>query len=795
MPFKTRYYSSLIAFLLLGQVSAQTPQRHHRVKIHTAQIPGGLPAVGGLGIAVDHGEIKKDTWLITDLSDLEIAQLSQHGFAHDVLIEDVAAYYAARSAAPSAGTDRADDGCALPLEYPQPAHFALGSMAGYYTWQEMLDILDDMATEYPELISVKEPIGQSIEGRPIHFVRISNAPNIDQDKPEVFYNALHHAREPASLSQLIYFMWYLLENYASDPYVQYLLDNTELYFVPCVNPDGYVYNQTIEPAGGGMWRKNRKNNGDGSFGVDLNRNYGYLWGYDDQGSSPNPTSDVYRGEAPFSEPETQALRDFCDAHDFRLASNHHTYGDLLVYPWAYEASLFTPDSAVFATYGQLLTQENGFRAGTADQTVGYVTNGGADDWMYGDETAHAKILGMTPESGREDDGFWPELARITPICAANVDMNLTQTLLAGRYANAVDISPALLASASGHVAFDLTRLGQEPATFTVALEPLENVSTTGAPLDIPGLAVLGTARDSIAFTLMPGLLSGDPVRFVLSVSNGLFTFRDTLTKHFGEPVIAFAENGNTLTGWESDDWGTTTLSWFTPPSSITDSPFGFYVDFADNTITVEQPIDLTDAVAAQLEFMARWEIENTYDLAQVLASADGNSWTPLCGHYTHPGSIYQGEDEPIYDGVQTAWVAESMDLGAFIGGELWIRFRLASDEGGTRDGFYFDDLRVVMAEAGPVGVEEVSTPTDVLENHPNPADAITIISYAMPSADESARLVVYNSQGAVMRTIPITGANGRVPLNTSDLAPGVYHYGLVSTAKASRLNRLVVLHP
>ena len=77
-------------------------------------------------------------------------------------------------------------------------------------------------------------------------------------------------------------MWYLLENYATNADIKATVDNTELFFVPCVNPDGYVYNQTTNPNGGGMWRKNRRNNGT-SFGVDINRNYGYNWGLIMQG--------------------------------------------------------------------------------------------------------------------------------------------------------------------------------------------------------------------------------------------------------------------------------------------------------------------------------------------------------------------------------------------------------------------------------------------------------------------------------------------------------------------------------
>lgn len=84
-----------------------------------------------------------------------------------------------------------------------------------------------------------------------------------------------------SLTQLIYFMWYLLEEYANNEEIRELIDNTELYFIPCVNPDGYAFNASNKPEGGGMWRKNRWLHPSGFIGVDLNRNYGLAWGIDD----------------------------------------------------------------------------------------------------------------------------------------------------------------------------------------------------------------------------------------------------------------------------------------------------------------------------------------------------------------------------------------------------------------------------------------------------------------------------------------------------------------------------------
>ena len=85
------------------------------------------------------------------------------------------------------------------------------------------------------------------------MAKISDNPNQDENEPEILYDAVHHAREPNSLSQLIFYMYYLLENYGLNDEVTYLVNETEMYFVPCINPDGYIYNQINDPNGGGMW--------------------------------------------------------------------------------------------------------------------------------------------------------------------------------------------------------------------------------------------------------------------------------------------------------------------------------------------------------------------------------------------------------------------------------------------------------------------------------------------------------------------------------------------------------------
>ena len=163
---------------------------------------------------------------------------------------------------------------------------------------------------------------------------------------------------------------------------------------------------------------------DGEFGVDLNRNYDYFWGFDDTGSSPLTADQTYRGTTPFSEPETQAISNFTIAHDFIYALNYHTYGNHLVQPFGYIPDLYPIDSAQYSIYGKAITAENRYRVGPPNQTVNYVVNGNSDDWMYGEQSLKPKIFAWTPEVGLQTDGFWPAPDRIIPLANDNIYANL-----------------------------------------------------------------------------------------------------------------------------------------------------------------------------------------------------------------------------------------------------------------------------------------------------------------------------------------------------------------------------------
>jgi murein tripeptide amidase MpaA len=187
----------------------------------------------------------------------------------------------------------------------------------YHTYDEGVAWLDSISTEYPEVVSAKWSLGWSYEGRNLWCVRVSDNPEQHEaEEPEILFDSLHHAREVMSSEMVLMLTAYLAEQYrAGDPEIVALLDENAVYMVPWVNPDGFVYNELTNPAGGGMWRKNRRNNGDGTMGVDLNRNYPYEWGCD-YGSSGDPGSETYRGPSAGSEPETQAMMQFINEHAF-----------------------------------------------------------------------------------------------------------------------------------------------------------------------------------------------------------------------------------------------------------------------------------------------------------------------------------------------------------------------------------------------------------------------------------------------------------------------------------------------
>lgn len=267
----------------------------------------------------------------------------------------------------------------------------------YHSYQETKNKLYELAERFPNLARVFS-IGQTIEGREIYVVKISDNAAVSEAEPNVFIMGCHHAREWISVEMPLLFAQYLLENYPTNAGVRRAVEGAQVYILPIVNPDGLEFSIHYYR----MWRKNRRYNGDFCWGVDVNRNYGYKWGYDDIGSSPSPISEAYRGADPFSEPETRAIKAFLIENPPVGALSYHNYGQQILYPWGYIDEL-TPDDAemeaIAEEMSELIFQVNGrgYTYGPGASTI-YLTNGDSDDWIYATFGAFAFTIELPPLS-------------------------------------------------------------------------------------------------------------------------------------------------------------------------------------------------------------------------------------------------------------------------------------------------------------------------------------------------------------------------------------------------------------
>jgi hypothetical protein len=794
---------SLVAFLLVLTISV-FPQDYKKVKIFINN-NFDFERLVTLSLDLEHSAIDKEGGRILFVDESEFSSLQQSGLAYEILIDDWHTYYNS--------LPKLNEGEKRFIKNESEMKFGVsgfkfGSMGGYYTFDEIIADLDTMFQLYPNLITEKYSIGTSREGRTIWAVKMSDNPNINEDEPAVGFDALIHAREPQSMATLMYFMWYLLENYGTDPEVTYLINNREIHCVPCFNPDGYEYNRQTDPNGGGMWRKNRRDNGGGVFGVDLNRNFGYMWGYDDIGSSPDSTSNMYRGPFAFSEPEAQAVRDLAILKNYGTHFNMHSYRDAYLYPWGY-IDQESPDSLMYREFAYDMSKYNDYEYGTTMQILGYLSNGNMKDWMYGEQEDKEKIISYVVEYGNSSDWFWPQQNRIFPIAQINVKPNIYNAFVAGEYVKLlnpnfnkeyflpgyfVDLTPEFknkgLVSAY-NLSFELS-----------SLSGYATINTGNTSLDSIEARSSATIDSTLSFTISNSAPIEEEIPLVFTThSNGHFMSADTVTIIIGFPVMIFADTTNdpnelwTITATPSNPkWDSTTATYHSTPTSFTDSKDGNYSNNATVTMTLTDPLDLIltgyTNPNPRLIFWTKFDIEPDYDYGQVEASTDnGNNWTPLEGLYTEPGvQPIQPVGEPVYDGVIRNWVREDISLADYLSDQFKIRFQLNTDAVESKDGWYIDDIEIFIYTITSVQEsDEIILSYALEQNYPNPFNPTTQIKFTIPEAGITT-LKVYDILGSEVATlineerkagkykVEFDAAN--LPAGRQSLPSGVYFYQL-----------------
>lgn len=273
---------------------------------------------------------------------------------------------------------------------------------GYEVWQTysgeggLQEEIQQLAADHPDIAKLVT-VGQSTNGTDIQAVKVTRAAvrRPDGSRPATLFMGAQHAREWITPEMTTRLLTLVLDSYGEDRDITRLVNQTEMWFLPVANPDGYDF--TFQP-GQRLWRKNlRDNNGDGVIstgdGVDLNRNWDYRWGYDNEGSSPNPASETYRGPGPNSEAETEALDELFSDVGFEFVVNYHSAAELLLHGVGWQVATPTPDDVIYeAMVGD---DENpavpGYDPDLAAEL--YTTNGDTDSYA---QAAYGS-LGFTPE--------------------------------------------------------------------------------------------------------------------------------------------------------------------------------------------------------------------------------------------------------------------------------------------------------------------------------------------------------------------------------------------------------------
>ncbi len=780
--------------------------RYSEVEIYLQQPAKQFKQLALKGLIFDHikvlGKNGGGLHFKTVINDYEFNILKESNINFKILIPDVVQNFKERQRAMLAKTTSNES---------LPAGFEYGSMGGYYTFEEVERELDSLHLNYPALASSKQSIGTSYENRNLWMVKISDHVDQDEQEPEVLFTALHHAREPGGLMTLMYFLDDILEKYGSDPEITYLIDHRQIFAVPVVNPDGYVYNEQTNPDGGGQWRKNRKPV-QNWYGVDLNRNYGYQWGYDDQGSSPFPFSDTYRGEAPFSELETQAIRDFTFSRNFKCVMNFHTYGQVFIYPWSYINAL-TPDSLPFMEFANVLTRNNHYNFGNTYQTINYNANGDADDWFYGEQNSKAKIFACTPELGGDSDGFWPPQDRIVPICKKNQALLLYYTWLAGFYPQAFSYQIIFDDNANG-----FPEPGEQVKivclTKNIGLSEGQNVTLT-LRSDVAGIVsstqplhtvwpMNTTFNDTFLLSIDNDVPEGSFAWLMVDFDLGSYTLTDTVgSMIIGTPIIVFkddAENG--LDNWQTgQSWGIENDTLSNNNLAFSDSPYSQYQNDADNILSLKQPLQLPQADFIYLGYQTHWDIERAFDFATVEVSSDGQSWHTLQSNWMLQGSGkgQQANSSTGYDGFYHYWLQEWIDISNYqTNDNLYLRFRLQSDGGVSKDGWYLDDIQVLAYNTIPSAIAQTATNVPfklgLQPAYPNPFNAHTTIRFTL-NQKRQVELSVFNLTGQKIATLfegwPAIGQHQFV-FKADDLASGIYFVKL-QAGNVSRIQKIILI--
>ena len=572
----------------------------------------------------------------------------------------------------------------------------------YYSISEYEDFMVQTANEYPNICTLHN-IGSSGQGRPLYFLKISDNPQIDEGEPKFRYISSIHGDEVVGYDMLIRLIQLLTSEYGEDVRITEIVNNTEIWVCPMINPDGFVAGTRYNASG-----------------IDLNRNF------------PMPSGNQHPDGAAWA-PENIAVMNHANQHNFQLSANFHGGAQVINYPWDYSYEL-TPDddlihqaALTYSIHNSTIYNSSSFPQGVVNGAQWYVITGSLQDWSYG----YTDCIDLTCEIANNK---WPPASQLNNFWSQNKEsiLSLLEFVQKGVHGTVMSTQGLPLPEAVitvqgnakqmhvGSVCADYHRL-LLPGTYTITANAAGYVAQSAQiTIDASGSAnhdfvlrpaliteLKGQLRnpDGTAVPNVQVILDSQPPISADADVNGSFVFPSVLEglykisfkqngeliyqKRFeldslaGDLVFVLAEmsnifldNFNSIANWTATSpWGITN---YEGNSVLTDSPGGNYANNINKSCTLTNSIDLSLVSEPVLSFRTRYSLENNYDFVYLEASTDQNSWQQLAS----------------FTGSSTSWTTKTIALEQYAGTQVSFRFRIQTDSGVSLDGIFIDDFQI-----------------------------------------------------------------------------------------------------
>ncbi len=624
----------------------------------------------------------------------------------------------------------------------------------YHSYTEITDDMAAWAATYPSITELVS-IGQSVQGREIWALKITDNPTVEELEPEVQWIGCHHGNETISVEVCYYMADYLLRSYGMNPQVTWLVDNREFWIIPMLNPDGHTAGSRYN-----------------AQGTDLNRNY----------LCPHGCN----AATAFSAPESRALRDFNVGMNPVTSLTFHSGAVYVNYLWDYTYAP-TPDEPMIITISNGYGSYSGYPV--TNGADWYIVHGSCQDWCY-------DARGEIDTTIEVSSSYEPPASQIDPIFLDNRDAMLYQARMSGRGIRGLvtdgETGDPLYATISipeiGKDVYTDPDVGDyhrmvESGTYTVVANvegyPTQTVYNVTASLDtftVVNFAMEPPSRGTIAgyvtddeaspleatvdVTDLTGYeATSDPVTGyyeILYVPAGEHDVRASAigymtVEHEGVLVLdgaiatenfvlaspTFLDDFEAGIGDWTGSWSLTTEDANTPTHSLTESPAGEYGNNNYKVAELADPIELPSGASALLSFYMSCDTEAGYDFLYIDVSGDGGSSWDRLGSYSGP---------------YTEWTEYTHDVTDYLGSsDFSVRFVFDSDGWITADGVHIDDV-AVFVETDSSDVDGVAATRLAVRSYPNPFNPKTTVRFEVPSVGP-VDLAVYDVAGRLVRTL------------------------------------------